>query len=206
MTEPAENKSRLIEITAADLPLHCPMPAMLLWNAHPRVFLPIREHRRGAVSVLWYALHAERRRGRRAPLSNERGCVPRAVPPMNILVRSARPGSAIPSVPAAAATAQAAAPDGTDRLPGTAVDTAARRAHARSAAGHHQSLWPRHTANWPRGGGSARALRSAAYSHALVLAEFVQIGADPVVRRHPAAHRIPRRNALGPAQRSAHAR
>ena len=41
MTEPAENKSRLIEITATDLPLHCPMPDMLLWNAHPRVFLPI---------------------------------------------------------------------------------------------------------------------------------------------------------------------
>ncbi len=41
MTEPAVNKSRLIEVTAADLPLHCPMPSMLLWNAHPRVFLPI---------------------------------------------------------------------------------------------------------------------------------------------------------------------
>ena len=41
MTEPAENKSRLIEITAADLPLHCPMPDMMLWNAPPRVFLPI---------------------------------------------------------------------------------------------------------------------------------------------------------------------
>jgi uncharacterized Zn-finger protein len=36
-----ENRSRLIEVTAADLPLHCPMPSMLLWNAHPRVFLPI---------------------------------------------------------------------------------------------------------------------------------------------------------------------
>ena len=45
MTKPAENlianKSRLIEVTAADLPLHCPTPAMQLWNAHPRVFLPI---------------------------------------------------------------------------------------------------------------------------------------------------------------------
>jgi uncharacterized Zn-finger protein len=35
------NRERLIEVTAADLPLHCPMPSMLLWNAHPRVFLPI---------------------------------------------------------------------------------------------------------------------------------------------------------------------
>ena len=30
-------------MTAADLPLHCPTPAMLLWNAHPRVFLPIEK-------------------------------------------------------------------------------------------------------------------------------------------------------------------
>ncbi len=28
-------------VTAADLPLSCPMPDMVLWNAHPRVFLPI---------------------------------------------------------------------------------------------------------------------------------------------------------------------
>ena len=26
-------------ITAADLPLHCPMPSMALWNSHPRVYL-----------------------------------------------------------------------------------------------------------------------------------------------------------------------
>ena len=37
----SENKSKHIEVTAADLPLHCPMPSMLLWNAHPRVFMPI---------------------------------------------------------------------------------------------------------------------------------------------------------------------
>lgn len=41
MTEKKVNMARLIEVTAADLPLHCPMPAMMLWNAHPRVFLPI---------------------------------------------------------------------------------------------------------------------------------------------------------------------
>jgi uncharacterized Zn-finger protein len=40
-TEKTENRLRDIEVTAADLPLHCPMPAMVLWNAHPRVFLPI---------------------------------------------------------------------------------------------------------------------------------------------------------------------
>lgn len=28
-------------VTEADLPLHCPLPSMSLWNSHPRVFLPI---------------------------------------------------------------------------------------------------------------------------------------------------------------------
>lgn len=32
-----------VEITAADLPLHCPMPGSTLWSSHPRVFLPIAE-------------------------------------------------------------------------------------------------------------------------------------------------------------------
>lgn len=39
----ANNKQRQIEVTVADLPLHCPMPSMLLWNSHPRVFLPIEK-------------------------------------------------------------------------------------------------------------------------------------------------------------------
>jgi uncharacterized Zn-finger protein len=37
------NREREIPVTAADLPLHCPTPAQLLWNAHPRVFLPIEK-------------------------------------------------------------------------------------------------------------------------------------------------------------------
>jgi uncharacterized Zn-finger protein len=43
MSEQAANTLRNIEVTTADLPLHCPMPSMLLWNAHPRVFLPIEK-------------------------------------------------------------------------------------------------------------------------------------------------------------------
>jgi uncharacterized Zn-finger protein len=39
---PPNAKSRY-EVTRADLPLHCPMPGMSLWNSHPRVFLPIEE-------------------------------------------------------------------------------------------------------------------------------------------------------------------
>ncbi len=30
-------------VTADDLPLSCPMPSMKVWNAHPRVYLPIEE-------------------------------------------------------------------------------------------------------------------------------------------------------------------
>jgi uncharacterized Zn-finger protein len=36
-----DNTQRIIEVTADDLPLHCPTPEMLLWNSHPRVYLPI---------------------------------------------------------------------------------------------------------------------------------------------------------------------
>lgn len=42
MSEAASSKQSHIEVTAADLPLHCPMPSMKLWNAHPRVYLPIQ--------------------------------------------------------------------------------------------------------------------------------------------------------------------
>jgi len=31
------------EISREDLPLHCPMPGQALWNAHPRVYLPIED-------------------------------------------------------------------------------------------------------------------------------------------------------------------
>jgi uncharacterized Zn-finger protein len=43
MERAARNNSTLkhVEISAADLPLHCPLPTQALWNSHPRVFLPI---------------------------------------------------------------------------------------------------------------------------------------------------------------------
>jgi uncharacterized Zn-finger protein len=37
------NTERRIEVSRNDLPLHCPMPGMQLWNAHPRVFLSIEK-------------------------------------------------------------------------------------------------------------------------------------------------------------------
>jgi uncharacterized Zn-finger protein len=39
---PANAQARY-EITRKDLPLHCPMTGMTLWNSHPRVYLPIEK-------------------------------------------------------------------------------------------------------------------------------------------------------------------
>ena len=47
-TKPAKeipaNAQNRYEVTRADLPVHCPMPGMSLWNSHPRVFLPVEEN------------------------------------------------------------------------------------------------------------------------------------------------------------------
>jgi len=37
------NAQNRYEITRDNLPLHCPMKGMTLWNSHPRVFLPIED-------------------------------------------------------------------------------------------------------------------------------------------------------------------
>ena len=37
------NTEERYEVTRADLPLHCPMPNMRLWDSHPKVYLPIEE-------------------------------------------------------------------------------------------------------------------------------------------------------------------
>ena len=37
------NAKNRYEVSASDLPLHCPMPGMSLWNSHPRVYLPIEK-------------------------------------------------------------------------------------------------------------------------------------------------------------------
>lgn len=36
-----DTSHRYQEVEADDLPLHCPTPAMSLWNSHPRVYLPL---------------------------------------------------------------------------------------------------------------------------------------------------------------------
>lgn len=37
---PANAENRYT-VTRADLPLSCPMPGMILWNSHPKVYLPV---------------------------------------------------------------------------------------------------------------------------------------------------------------------
>ena len=37
------NDQAACEVTEKDLPLHCPLPSMSLWNSHPRVYLPIEK-------------------------------------------------------------------------------------------------------------------------------------------------------------------
>ncbi|MGB5211261.1 MAG: zinc-finger domain-containing protein [Gammaproteobacteria bacterium] len=45
MSSPEEtvqaNAENRYQVTAADLPLSCPMPGMSLWNSHPKVYLPV---------------------------------------------------------------------------------------------------------------------------------------------------------------------
>ncbi len=45
MSLPSELDQKFVEVTASDLPLHCPLPSQKLWNTHPRVFLPIEATR-----------------------------------------------------------------------------------------------------------------------------------------------------------------
>ena len=45
MSLPSELDRKVTEVTAAELPLHCPLPSQKLWNTHPRVYLPIEATR-----------------------------------------------------------------------------------------------------------------------------------------------------------------
>lgn len=41
--EEQANAQNVYEVTRDDLPVHCPMQGMSLWNSHPRVYLPIEK-------------------------------------------------------------------------------------------------------------------------------------------------------------------
>jgi uncharacterized Zn-finger protein len=59
------NAEHRYQVTAADLPLACPMPGMYLWNSHPRVYLPIETTGRAKCPYCGaeYTLAAQRRAG-----------------------------------------------------------------------------------------------------------------------------------------------
>lgn len=47
VTTTMPNAENRYQITADDLPVHCPMPGSSLWNSHPQVFIALDEHGHG---------------------------------------------------------------------------------------------------------------------------------------------------------------
>lgn len=41
MGQQPPNARRHYEVSRKDLPLHCPMSGMSVWDSHPRVFIPV---------------------------------------------------------------------------------------------------------------------------------------------------------------------
>lgn len=42
--EKSSNKGKYYQVSAAELPLSCPLPGMPVWNSHPRVYLAIEDN------------------------------------------------------------------------------------------------------------------------------------------------------------------
>lgn len=38
------NAKTVVEVKAADLPIHCPVEGSSLWNSHPLVYIPVKEN------------------------------------------------------------------------------------------------------------------------------------------------------------------
>ncbi len=51
------NTQTSITITKQDLPLQCPMPDMVKWNAHPRVFLKIEKEPNQEITCPYCSTH-----------------------------------------------------------------------------------------------------------------------------------------------------
>ncbi len=52
-----ENTKTQIEVSVKDLPLSCPMPEMLAWNSHPRVFLKIEKEANHEITCPYCSTH-----------------------------------------------------------------------------------------------------------------------------------------------------
>ena len=67
-----QDKTKPIEVTVKDLPLHCPMPDAPLWARHPRVFRRPR-HRQGKVPLLRRRIRHHGRAAQGSPLTPPSG-------------------------------------------------------------------------------------------------------------------------------------
>lgn len=52
-----ENTKTQIEVSVKNLPLSCPMPEMLAWNSHPRVFLKIEKEPNHEITCPYCSTH-----------------------------------------------------------------------------------------------------------------------------------------------------
>jgi len=43
-------KQTVVEVSADQLPMHCPAPGSALWDSHPRVFIPLEDSPEAACS------------------------------------------------------------------------------------------------------------------------------------------------------------
>ena len=52
-----EYKTKTVTISEGDLPLHCPLPDMIKWNYHPRVFLEIEKEPSKEITCPYCSTH-----------------------------------------------------------------------------------------------------------------------------------------------------
>jgi uncharacterized Zn-finger protein len=46
------NTQKTYEVSRADLPVSCPLPDMMLWNSHPKVYLPSKPPARPSARIV----------------------------------------------------------------------------------------------------------------------------------------------------------
>ena len=197
MSNRPSTTARHIEVTADDLPLHCPMPSMMLWNAHPRVFLPIEKTGEALCPYCGTRYTLTGGAGRqRADTDADLPDATRILRRRSLLDRRhvlAQPlfiAAARAPRPARARCARAALD-----APLVARMPEVRRAIANPFRPRRAEAGAQHD--------SARELARERYDQAIVLPNSLQVRARSVVRGRSAAHRLPRRVALGRAERRA---
>jgi hypothetical protein len=190
-----------VDVTAHDLPLHCPRPGAPLWARHPKRLPRPAEgrQRRGGLSLLRHALHLYRRARQR--VITKAGSGASAATDVKILVVAPSwIGDTILAQPLLARLHQAAqsrrwildAFAAGWACAGAGAHVRGRRRDPNPFA--HGEVWP--ARRWRAG----RANSARDYDAAYRPAELLEIRPDALLCRHPAAHRLPGRGALRLAQ------